>query len=92
MTGCLLSRARRQGDRDPAPSTPSVQQLPALPGEPRDQDGALGPHPGVSIRMQRAAPLKKKNNNDLNQVQVPLHVSGVALVFLNPAVLFLSTT
>lgn len=60
MTGCLLSRAGCQGDRDPAPSTPNVLQLPVLPGEPRDQDDVLGPHPGVSIRMQRVAPLKKQ--------------------------------
>lgn len=47
MTGCLLSRACRQGDEDPAPSMPSVLQLPLLPREPRDEDDVLGPHPGV---------------------------------------------
>lgn len=44
--------ACRQGDRDPAPSMPSVLQLPPVLREPHDEDDdVLGPHPGVSIRM-----------------------------------------
>lgn len=43
--------ACRQGDRDPAPSMPSVLQLPPVLRELHDEDDVLGSRPGVSIRM-----------------------------------------